>query len=903
MSIPAPGTPPHYRFRRVSAKKELEEDDWEPPADGVLPARQRIPQQQIGPNGIKISRDLDKQRHKAGQSELLKEAQAQSDLGPVPGLRAPALLQLGQIAPPDLGTVFQEPLMTAPNMRIKPPAAGEAPLQQGPSFQGPMGASSVPHPLPIRLQDPPSTSASTSSLQGMVMRAASTGSVPQMKGPSWAMPVGAGLRTPTTPAPLIAQRSTSQPTPSSPQQFMRLTGHVAANSYCGTPSTPLMSGRTSPLGPPSRPVQPVVTSHSYAPAPSLSTSPCLGSKVILSPQHPAVAGAAFLSPSPSLEALSRPSFSFSPAAAGWVRGLPARPEQRPVLAPEAVQGGLTQRTTQFSPAWSSASTGSRAPRALDTKGGWPQPSMPLSGGSVPFTHRPPHVVEGPKLAPPVSSRYPSSAQQRPSRPVGVDKEAVLSRLLTAPKPATPPDDFRCCQPLAPQTPPAKSAASSAADASKRKRVLVTGATGLLGREVMRLLGDGSWEVVGLAKTRARPPQVLACDLLDEDAVTQQIMAFEPDVVMHLASERRSEVIRRDPAAARRLNVDATGTVAAACSQIGAWMIFISADAIFDGRSPAYFPDSKPNPLGDFGWQKLSAEQLALAANPRTAVLRLSLLYGPVDFVEESSVTGLIAGLQQGVREVDCWQLCYPTFTTDVAGVLRFMLELHCRGGELRGIYHWQGLEQLSWHQMLMIVAEASGHDARDIRPVATAPPIPMPWDCRLDCSRLQRLLEQRKFHTPFREGVASSLRKLGLKPKVMEVVDAPSLLRSPVPDRTATEAVELRSPLHKADPRGLLAGGKDLPEASDAEAAFHEELKKRGAALQELFWQELERTRNRLRQAGIVNHGRVFSDNSPLQRTREGGLRPEQQKLCLEALAPLKASKAGQFGFQAEQRA
>eukprot|EP00438_Fugacium_kawagutii_P014899 Skav226519 [mRNA] locus=scaffold1773:165900:187543:- [translate_table: standard] len=251
----------------------------------------------------------------------------------------------------------------------------------------------------------------------------------------------------------------------------------------------------------------------------------------------------------------------------------------------------------------------------------------------------------------------------------------------------------------------------------RPRVLVTGATGLLGREMMKVL-DSSWEVCGLCKSRAQPPCVVACDLTQEEAFWQLMEQFRPQVVLHLAAEWRPEVLRQSPEQARQLNVDAAGTVAAACEKFKAWLVHLSADCVFDGTKPPYTVESRPNPLSEYGWQKLHSEQLVRAACPGAAVLRVPLLYGPVESPLDSAITSLYTDLRNGIREVDAWQCCYPTWAGDVAKVLKMMAELHLSGERLQGIYHWQGQ--------------------------------------RLECSRLKNLLGQMQ-PTSLHEGLAQCL--------------------------------------------------------------------------------------------------------------------------------------------------
>lgn len=355
---------------------------------------------------------------------------------------------------------------------------------------------------------------------------------------------------------------------------------------------------------------------------------------------------------------------------------------------------------------------------------------------------------------------------------------------------------------------------------------------------MEILQDGPWEVRGLCKRRARRPNIIACDLTKEGAAALQIEGFRPHAVLHLAAEWRPEVLRQDPVGARQLNVDSTGAVAAACERFGAWLIHISADCVFDGTSPPYSVDAKPNPLSEYGWHKLHGEQLALAACPRAAVLRIPLLYGPLESLSDSAVTSLYSDLESGIREVDAWQRCYPTWTGDVANVLRAMLELHLAGERLRGIYHWQGDEQFTWHDMMLLVAEVTGLDASGVTAVRSAPSMPLPKDTRLECSRLGRLIESRGCRTPFQDGLRKCL--------------AP--FKTSSPDARSNSSANKSHGLHSS------------------QNALQDELKQKGPALQELFWEELERTRARLREAGFVSQQRdAFREAPNGQRSRDEG--------------------------------
>lgn len=294
------------------------------------------------------------------------------------------------------------------------------------------------------------------------------------------------------------------------------------------------------------------------------------------------------------------------------------------------------------------------------------------------------------------------------------------------------------------------------------RVLVTGATGLLGRQVMEAM-DGLG-VRGICFSRGREPLV-ACDLTSEGEVAKQIVEFRPHIVVHLAGERRPDTLRRSPAHARLLNVDASGAIAAACEYCCAWLIFVSADAVFDGTAPPYAETDSPNPLSEYGWHKLHAEKLVLAACPRAAVLRVPLLYGPVEFPTESPVTAIYQELRGGKKHMDNWQRLYPTWTGDVAKVLRAMVSAHVDGRELRGIFHWQAKEQFTKFDIARIIASACGFESPSPEPRATAASgrTPVGEDARLDCSRLEALFISMGIRPPvtsLHEGLRISLSAL-----------------------------------------------------------------------------------------------------------------------------------------------
>lgn len=295
--------------------------------------------------------------------------------------------------------------------------------------------------------------------------------------------------------------------------------------------------------------------------------------------------------------------------------------------------------------------------------------------------------------------------------------------------------------------------------------MVTGASGLLGRQIMATLkGDSSdsWEVFGLFSSRHHSdPDLIQCDLLAEGEAERLVDKYSPDAVIHSAAERRPDVVFKQPQVARKLNIDVTRNLAEACQKNNTLMIFLSTDYIFDGESPPYAVDAKPHPLSTYGEQKVEGEDIISKTCEAYCVLRVPLLFGPMEYMKESGVTALKMELDKGVKKADHTQKRYPTYTLDVARVLKKMLEVHFFRKQLRGVYHWQANESLTKYDMMVRVAHLLEIPSEEI--VASMDPLkfPAPMDSRLDCSKLENELDigdGAMFRTPFKEALEHSFR-------------------------------------------------------------------------------------------------------------------------------------------------
>lgn len=205
------------------------------------------------------------------------------------------------------------------------------------------------------------------------------------------------------------------------------------------------------------------------------------------------------------------------------------------------------------------------------------------------------------------------------------------------------------------------------------KVVITGASGLLGRAILKKAKSSGHEVKGLAFSRASE-DLVKLDLHDADAFRKLCEDFKPDLVIHAAAERRPDVAEKDPEAARKLNIAVPQNLAKICKDLNIVIIYISTDYVFPGEAPSggYVPNDKTEPLQLYGESKLAGEKeiLEYGKPGKSVVLRVPVLYGPVTQNSESAINILI-DVVRARKEVkmDDWSTRYPTHVQDVARVL------------------------------------------------------------------------------------------------------------------------------------------------------------------------------------------------------------------------------------------
>ncbi|KAJ2833768.1 hypothetical protein FBU31_001859 [Coemansia sp. 'formosensis'] len=243
------------------------------------------------------------------------------------------------------------------------------------------------------------------------------------------------------------------------------------------------------------------------------------------------------------------------------------------------------------------------------------------------------------------------------------------------------------------------------------KVVVTGASGLLGRQVVLEAERRGHTVVGTALSRAQAPAIVKLDLTDASAVEEFFTTEKPQAIIHCAAEKRPDVAEKNQLATEQLNAVVPGLLAKIAQNLGAFFVYISTDYVFDGTAPPYEVGDTPNPLNFYGRTKLAGEQAVQMANPEAAILRVPVLYGPAEYAAESAVNVLVDVVKSGSgAQMDAWQARFPTCTEDVARVLVDLSEISVGavGEGVAGIFHFSAAEKMTKYDMCRVFARILG---------------------------------------------------------------------------------------------------------------------------------------------------------------------------------------------------
>jgi dTDP-4-dehydrorhamnose reductase len=288
------------------------------------------------------------------------------------------------------------------------------------------------------------------------------------------------------------------------------------------------------------------------------------------------------------------------------------------------------------------------------------------------------------------------------------------------------------------------------------RVLQYGTTGQVGRELLRQAPAHDLELVALSRAEA--------DLAHPEAAARHVRTHRPDVVILASAYTAVDQAESEPALAHEVNAEAPAAIAAACAAQGAALVHFSTDYVFDGRKGAAYLEQDPTaPLGVYGASKLAGERMALAACPRSMVLRTSWV---VSAHGKNFVKTMLRLAREGqpLRVVDD-QFGRPTAAADLAGFVLAQaprLAAAPAGAPVFGLFHFANAGETTWRGFAQeILDTALGAQAPSVGAITTAErpaPAQRPMRGVLDTGKLERTFGVAP--RPWREPLAEILAEL-----------------------------------------------------------------------------------------------------------------------------------------------
>jgi len=272
----------------------------------------------------------------------------------------------------------------------------------------------------------------------------------------------------------------------------------------------------------------------------------------------------------------------------------------------------------------------------------------------------------------------------------------------------------------------------------KKRLLITGANGMLGNKAV-VLASRNYEVTPLHHAKPLHNNSLEVDIANKEQVFGIFRKLQPNAVIHAAAETNVDKCETQKEHAWNVNVEGTRNVAEACAEVNTKLIHISTDYVFDGEKGFYNEEDKPNPANYYGFTKLEGEKQVIECCKNYVILRTSVLYGCHPW-KQNFATWIINKLKQQ-QEIAVVEDHYntPTLADNLAEMAVEVTEK-----DLRGLYHTSGRERISRCEFAKQIAKTFNLNADLVKPVkmseSTAWIAKRPKDSSLNTGKIQKQL-------------------------------------------------------------------------------------------------------------------------------------------------------------------
>ena len=257
----------------------------------------------------------------------------------------------------------------------------------------------------------------------------------------------------------------------------------------------------------------------------------------------------------------------------------------------------------------------------------------------------------------------------------------------------------------------------------KKRVVITGSNGLLGQTLVNLLLEepNSYEVTGFSKGPSRSKRIdfkyVSLDITDQKSLKTQLKLIRPHFIVNTAAMTNVDACESNRDACYALNVSAVGYLRDISKSIGAHLIHLSTDFIFDGIQGNYKETDAANPLSYYGETKLLSEEILNNSAIDFTILRTILVYGLTADMSRSNIVLWVKESLEQHREIQIVNDQYrtPTFVLSLAEACKRCIDISAKG-----TFHIASNTLLSIYEIALQIADTFGLDAQYIKPIETA---------------------------------------------------------------------------------------------------------------------------------------------------------------------------------------
>jgi dTDP-4-dehydrorhamnose reductase len=256
------------------------------------------------------------------------------------------------------------------------------------------------------------------------------------------------------------------------------------------------------------------------------------------------------------------------------------------------------------------------------------------------------------------------------------------------------------------------------------KLLITGASGLLGHEVGQLALKKKHEVYSIYKEHSiNLGTSIKLDLVNLSEIAKVIIKLKPDAIIHTAAYTNVDGCEINKDLAWKVNAEATKHIAITSTNINAHLTYVSTDYVFDGEKGLYSEEDQPNPISYYGHTKLRGEEFTKEHSQEWCITRASVIYGWGQTQKLNFATWIINNLKhQKEAKILTDQYISPTLNTNLAEML---LEITKR--RITGIFHTAGANRASRHEFALKLAQIFDLNKNIIKPAKMNE---LPWKAR-----------------------------------------------------------------------------------------------------------------------------------------------------------------------------